>query len=350
MYQVITRRPAGLAYHDSPCGNGNSGLWDAYANGQINLQHYTEPTSGHGNGLAAVNMQNGMMTVTGIENYGDMVMLSIWNDHEKMDGNNLVKHLMLARIRVVDPFSYEVETDDAAPPAVNAQDKARVQYTLDNVDLWNVTPYKEQLVIRPANGTLAEKFDRNQKINPIGTLTIKAPEGYTKLVSASMNKQPLSSKDLTVTNGAWECSRFFPFRNSDGRAIPGTREFVLCWSNDKGDIYTETFSLCFRDAGAPLLDRLKDAYTEANKDANSTPADGVVFSLQPKAIAEAAIAAVESPGMQVIYDPERGIFHTTFDSKKGLPSLDDLDKGWVLEPSDEIRGKVTGFHVILFFF
>lgn len=52
--------------------------------------------------------------------------------------------------------------------------------------------------------------------------------------------------------------------------------------------------------------------------------------------------------MTVIYDRERGIFHTTFDSKKGLPSLDDLDKGWVLEPSDEIRSKVTGFHVIPF--
>lgn len=100
--------------------------------------------------------------------------------------------------------------------------------------------------------------------------------------------------------------------------------------------------------GAPLLDRLKKAYTDANTDANSTPADDVVFSLQPEAIAQKAIDEVVSPGMTVIYDRERGIFHTTFDSKKGLPSLDDLDKGWVLEPSDEIRAKVTGFHVFPF--
>lgn len=347
LYGVTTRRPADLAYHDSVCGNGGGGIWDAYAKGEIPLRHYTEPTSAHGNGLAAVNMQNGMMTVTAIENYGDMMMLSIWNDHEKMDGNKLVKHLMLARIRVVDPFSYEAETGDDAPPAVNAQDEARVKYTLHTESQWKVTRYEEQLVICPTKGTLAEQFERGQ-INPIGTLSITAPEGYTALASASMEMQPLPPQELTVTNGVWECSRVFPFQTYDGRAVPGTREFVLCWRNDQGDIYRETFALCFRDTGAPLLDRLKDAYTDANKGANSTPADDVVFSLQPEAIAQKAIDEVVSPGMTVIYDRERGIFHTTFDSKKGLPSLDDLDKGWVLEPSDEIRGKVTGFHVIPF--
>lgn len=344
LYGVTTRRPAGLAYHDSVCGNGNSGLWDAYAKGKINLQHYTEPTSGHGNGLAAVNMQNGMMTVTAIENYGDMTMLSIWNDHEKMDGDNLVKHLMLARIRVVDPFSYEAETGDDAPPAVNAQDKARVQYKLDKKDQWKVTRYEDQLVICPTNGTLADQFEPGF-IDSIGTFSITAPEGYTALASASMEMQPLPPQELNVINGVWECSRVFPFQTYDGRAVPGTREFVLCWRNDKGDIYKETFALCFRDTGAPLLDRLKEAYKGAN---GVTTADDVVFSLQPEKIAQKAIDEVVSPGMTVIYDRERGIFHTTFDSKKGLPSLDDLDKGWVLEPSDEIRSKVTGFHVIPF--
>lgn len=347
LYGVTTRRPADLAYHDSVCGNGGGGIWDAYAKGEIPLRHYTEPTSAHGNGLAAVNMQNGLMAVTAIENYGDMMMLSIWNDHEKMDGDNLVKHLMLARIRVVDPFSYEAETGDDAPPAVNAQDEARVQYKLDNEDQWKVTRYEEQLVICPAEGTLAKQFEPGF-IDSIGTLSITAPEGYTALDAVSMEMQRLPTQELTVTNGVWTCVHVSPFQTYDGRAVPGTREFVLYWSNDQGNIYKEAFALCFRDTGAPLLDRLKDAYTEANKGANSTPADDVVFSLQPEAIAQKAIDEVVSPGMTVIYDRERGIFHTTFDSKKGLPSLDDLDKGWVLEPSDEIRGNVTGFHVIPF--
>ena len=311
LYDVITRSPAGLTYHDSLCGNGGGGIWDAYAKGEIPLRHYTEPTSGHGNGLTAVNMQNGMMTVTAIENYGDMMMLSIWNDHEKMDGDNLVKHLMLARIRVVDPFSYEVETGDDAPPAVNAQDEARVQYKLDNEGQWKVTRYEEQLVICPANGTLAEQFERD-RINPIGTLSITAPEGYTALDAVSMEMQWLPRQELNVINGVWECARVFPFQTRDGRAVPGTREFVLYWSNDQGNIYRETFALCFRDTGAPLLDRLKDAYTDANKDANSTPADDVVFSLQPEAIAQKAIDEVVSPGMTVIYDRERGSLTVCF--------------------------------------
>ena len=311
LYDVITRSPAGLTYHDSLCGNGGGGIWDAYAKGEIPLRHYTEPTSGHGNGLTAVNMQNGMMTVTAIENYGDMMMLSIWNDHEKMDGDNLVKHLMLARIRVVDPFSYEAETGDDAPPAVNAQDEARVQYTLHTESQWKVTRYKEQLVICPANGTLAEQFERD-RINPIGTLSITAPEGYTALDAVSMEMQWLPRQELNVINGVWECARVFPFQTRDGRAVPGTREFVLYWSNDQGNIYRETFALCFRDTGAPLLDRLKDAYTDANKDANSTPADDVVFSLQPEAIAQKAIDEVVSPGMTVIYDRERGSLTVCF--------------------------------------
>lgn len=310
LYDVITRSPAGLTYHDSLCGNGG-GIWDAYAKGEIPLRHYTEPTSGHGNGLAAVNMQNGMMTVTAIENYGDMMMLSIWNDHEKMDGDNLVKHLMLARIRVVDPFSYEAVTGDDAPPAVNAQDEARVQYKLDNEGQWKVTRYEEQLVICPANGTLAEQFERD-RINPIGTLSITAPEGYTALDAVPMEMQWLPRQELNVINGVWECARVFPFQTRDGRAVPGTRAFVLYWSNDQGNIYRETFALCFRDTGTPLLDRLKDAYTDANKDANSTPADDVVFSLQPEAIAQKAIDEVVSPGMTVIYDRERGSLTVCF--------------------------------------
>lgn len=311
LYDVITRSSAGLTYHDSLCGNGGSGIWDAYAKGEIPLRHYTEPTSGHGNGLAAVNMQNGMMTVTAIGNYGDMMMLSIWNDHEKMDGDNLAKHLMLARIRVVDPFSYEAKTGDDAPPAVNAQDEARVQYKLDNEGQWKVTRYEEQLVICPANGTLAEQFERD-RINPIGTLSITAPEGYTALDAVSMEMQWLPRQELNVINGVWECARVFPFQTRDGRAVPGTREFVLYWSNDQGNIYRETFALCFRDTGTPLLDRLKDAYTDANKDANSTPADDVVFSLQPEAIAQKAIDEVVSPGMTVIYDRERGSLTVCF--------------------------------------
>ena len=76
-YTVTHRNTTNGAYHSAAAGNGNSGMWDAYANGSIGLQHYTDPTDAFGFGLAAVNVQGELMTITAMENYGDMMMLSI---------------------------------------------------------------------------------------------------------------------------------------------------------------------------------------------------------------------------------------------------------------------------------
>ena len=65
------------------------------------------------------------------------------------------------------------------------------------------------------------------RINPIGTLSITAPEGYTALDAVSMEMQWLPRQELNVINGVWECARVFPFQTRDGRAVPDTREFVL---------------------------------------------------------------------------------------------------------------------------
>lgn len=83
--------------------------------------------------------------------------------------------------------------------------------------------------------------------------------------------------------------------------------------------------------GAPLLDRLKKAYT----DANSTPADDVVFSLQPTSAAQAAIDAVKSPGMTVIYDRERGSLTVCFSFSQGY-------RGMLVEWMDA-NNKVLGY-------
>lgn len=89
---------------------------------------------------------------------------------------------------------------------------------------------------------------------------------------------------------------------------------------------------------APLLDRLKDAYKEANKDVNSTSADEadkIIFSLQPEAIAEKAIDEVVSPGMTVIYDRERGSLTVCFSFSQGY-------RGMLVEWMDA-NNKVLGY-------
>lgn len=49
-------------------------------------------------------------------------------------------------------------------------------------------------------------------------------------------------------------------------------------------------------------------------------------------------------GLDVTYDKSTGRFQATFDGSKGLPSLADLDKGFVLVPDDAFKDKVAGFH------
>ena len=342
-YQVIFRNPTGGDYHESTAGNGNSGVWDAWAKGEISLRKNSDRTDSKGFGLAAVNTRDGFMTVNAIENYGEMMVLSVWNSNENMNEGSPVKNLVLVRIRVVDQFSYETEAGmgEESLPAVNVKDKERVKVTGVNAEIWNVTREAERLVVRPKDGTLASKFENGQ-ISPIGTLTIKAPEGYTELDSVIMNGKPMNEKSFE--NGVWTCPRFFPFQDNSSAAMVSTRTFVLNWKNGSGQnakYFPETFTLYFGESRSAVEDALNKAYRD-NYQVNTN----MTVSLQPGTEAEKDISAVGGTGINVIYDEITGGFHTTFDSKKGMPTLALLEKGMVIEPSAEIKGKgtVAGFH------
>lgn len=338
-YQVIFRNPTGGGYHESTAGNGNSGVWDAWAKGEISLRKNSDRTDSRGFGLAAVNMRDGFMTVNAIENYGEMMVLSVWNSNENMNEGSPVKNLVLVRIRVVDQFSYEAEA--GMVPAVNVKDKERVKVTGVNAEIWNVTREAERLVVRPKDGTLASKFENGQ-ISPIGTLTIKAPEGYTELDSVIMNGKPMNEKSFE--NGVWTCPRFFPVQDNGNAAMVSTRTFVLNWKSGSGQnakYFPETFTLYFGESSSAVEDALNKAYKD-NYQVNTD----MTISLQPKTNMEKDIGAVGDNGINVIYDEITGGFHTTFDSKKGMPTLALLEKGMVIEPSAEIKenGTVAGFH------
>lgn len=338
-YQVIFRNPTGGDYHESTAGNGNSGVWDAWAKGEISLRKNSDRTDSKGFGLAAVNTRDGFMTVNAIENYGEMMVLSVWNSNKNMNEGSPVKNLVLVRIRVVDQFSYEAEA--GMVPAVNVKDKERVKVTGVNAEIWNVTREAERLVVRPKDGTLASKFENGQ-ISPIGTLTIKAPEGYTELDSVIMNGKPMNEKSFE--NGVWTCPRFFPVQDNGNAAMVSTRTFVLNWKSGSGQnakYFPETFTLYFGESSSAVEDALNKAYKD-NYQVNTD----MTISLQPKTNMEKDIGAVGDNGINVIYDEITGGFHTTFDSKKGMPTLALLEKGMVIEPSAEIKenGTVAGFH------
>ena len=337
-YQVIFRNPTGGDYHESTAGNGNSGVWDAWAKGEISLRKNSDRTDSKGFGLAAVNTRDGFMTVNAIENYGEMMVLSVWNNNENMNEGSPVKNLVLVRIRVVDQFSYEAET--GMVPAVNVKDEERVKVTGVNAEIWNVTREAERLVVRPKDGTLASKFENGQ-ISPIGTLTIKAPEGYTELDSVIMNRKPMNEKSFE--NGVWTCPRFFPFQDNGSAAMVSTRTFVLNWKSGSGQnakYFPETFTLYFGESSSAVKAALNKAYID------NGGTGSIAVSLQPGIEAEKDIGAVGDTGISVAYDEITGGFHTTFDSEKGMPTLALLEKGMVIEPSTEIKGNgaVAGFH------
>lgn len=151
-----------------------------------------------------MNQQNGVMTVNAIENYGEMMALSVWNNASSAKEGAPVKHLLTMRIRIVDQFTYEAEAGmgEEVLPAVNVQDEKRVSYTLNGENTWRVVREKERLVVRPAEGTLADKFAANNDwSNVIGTLTVATPIAGYKL--AAVNGNPVNNGGDT-----WICDRF----------------------------------------------------------------------------------------------------------------------------------------------
>ena len=342
-YTVVLRNPTNGIYHGAAAGNGNSGVWDAWAKGTIALNEYTDEMEKFSFGLAAVNTRDGFMTVNAIENYGEMMVLSVWNSNENMNEGSPVKNLVLVRIRVVDQFSYETEAGmgEESLPAVNVKDEERVKVTGVNAEIWNVAREAERLVVRPKSGTLAGKFE-NGNIESIGTLTIKAQEGYTELDSVIMNGKPMDKKSFE--NGVWTCPQFFPFQDNGNAAMVSTRTFVLNWKSASGQnakYFPETFTLYFGESRSAVEDALNKAYKD-----NYQESTNMTVSLQPKTNMEKDIGAVGDNGINVIYDEITGGFHTTFDSKKGMPTPALLEKGMVIEPSTEIKGNgaVAGFH------
>ena len=331
-YQVIFRNPTGGDYHESTAGNGNSGVWDAWAKGEISLRKNSDRTDSKGFGLAAVNTRDGFMTVNAIENYGEMMVLSVWNSNKSMKEGEPVKNLVLVRIRVVDQFSYETETGESGEtlPTVNAQDEKRVICKV-NEEMWTVTRESTRLMVRPKSGTLAGIFEAGKKWENIGTLTVAAPMSDYKLAA-------VNGKQISNGGDTWTCEQFFP--QSNGQNGPGTattRTFTLTWVSGDAQ-YDEQFTLYIGEMATTAQDRFSQIVNAGSQSSVPVVAPSEEFAN------EAMGKITAGSGLDVTYDKSTGRFQATFDGSKGLPSLADLDKGFVLVPDDAFKGKVAGFH------
>lgn len=332
-YTVVLRNPTNGIYHGAAAGNGNSGVWDAWAKGTIALNEYTDEMEKFSFGLAAVNARDGFMTVNAIENYGEMMVLSVWNSNENMNEGSPVKNLVLVRIRVVDQFSYEAESGmgEESLPAVNVKDEERVKVTGVNAEIWNVTREAERLVVRPKDGTLASIFEAGKKWKNIGTLTVAAPMSDYKLAA-------VNGKQISNGGDTWTCEQFFP--QSNGQNGPGTattRTFTLTWVSGDAQ-YDEQFTLYIGEMATTAQDRFSQIVNAGSQSSVPVVAPSEEFAN------EAMGKITAGSGLDVTYDKSTGRFQATFDGSKGLPSLADLDKGFVLVPDDAFKDKVAGFH------
>lgn len=336
-YGIVFRNKTGANYHGSAFGNGGSGYWQVWAANEETLKNSGKATTHYNSlGLAAVNQQNGVMTVNAIENYGEMMALSVWNNASSAKEGAPVKHLLTMRIRIVDQFTYEAEAGmgEEVLPAVNVQDEKRVSYTLNGENTWRVVREKERLVVRPAEGTLADKFAANNDwSNVIGTLTVATPIAGYKL--AAVNGNPVNNGGDT-----WICDRFFPQSNGQNTSgVVTTRQFTLTWTSNS-DQYAETFTLYIGENSAVVKNELNEAYKELNNGRTT------IVAFQSANDAQQDISDVSGSSVDVVYDSVTGGFHTTFDSSKPMPTAEQLEQGMVIEPGEGIdKTKVARFHV-----
>lgn len=336
-YGIVFRNKTGANYHGSAFGNGGSGYWQVWAANEETLKNSGKATTHYNSlGLAAVNQQNGVMTVNAIENCGEMMALSVWNNASSAKEGAPVKHLLTMRIRIVDQFTYEAEAGmgEEVLPAVNVQDEKRVSYTLNGENTWRVVREKERLVVRPAEGTLADKFAANNDwSNVIGTLTVATPIAGYKL--AAVNGNPVNNGGDT-----WICDRLFPQSNGQNTSgVVTTRQFTLTWTSNS-DQYAETFTLYIGENSAVVKNELNEAYKELNNGRTT------IVAFQSANDAQQDISDVSGSSVDVVYDSVTGGFHTTFDSSKPMPTAEQLEQGMVIEPGEGIdKTKVARFHV-----
>ena len=338
-YRITLRNARGLGFYGQDTGNGNSGLWDNWAAGEVKLNKRSTTSTDQNNiGMAAVNQRNGVITVNAIENYGEMMVVSAWgNAAQSSEGVNAiqlknavdpVKHLLLIRIRVVDQFTYEAE-GQAGVQTVDVTDTYRVKLLNVNEEQWTITRVAGTITLRPRG---EGKTLENMETNSVGTLTVNPPAQDWGLRSATMSSGN-NSQDVGGRNqdGSWTCPRFFPYGN-DGKAVSGERVFTLVWQSPDGKgTYAEKLTVSFAEQTSQAVEKLKVATSMTV----ITPSESTVSSNKQ--------ALGTNSGITVDYDPALGSFHTTFDDST-IPSVADLSKGLVMEPSEDIKSEVKGFH------
>ena len=300
--------------------NGNSGgsPWIPYIDGTMRLDNIRDGmVIGAGNSFAAVNYANSVLSVTPSTGFSDMRSVVALDD-----GNgDLTKYLLVYRVVVQESFYYEREDAIIVTPA----DTNRTKVTALGNE-WEATqPENGVVTVMPKIGKTIDGILGNYGKNNYQTLctvTVTAPTGYGLALDECVVKQGcgdvFSSDRTTNTDGAKVCNiAIVPVENK-----AGTSEVRLTWYNPTTkDIKQESLKII-------VTDRNVFGGLASNNIGVTTPN---------------TVASKPMSGTQVSYD-NNGVFYTKFSGTTDqLPSFDDLQKGVLIEPSNDIVDQVTHF-------
>ncbi len=297
-------------------GNGGGSAWTPYIGGTMRLDNIRDGmVIGAGNSFAAVNYANSVLSVTPSTGFSDMrSVVALGN------GNvDLTKYLLVYRVVVQESFYYEREDAIIVTPA----DTNRTKVTALGND-WEATqPENGVVTVMPKtgetiNGILGSYGKNNYQT--LGTVTVTAPTGYGLALSECKVEQGCGDAfdRATNTDGATVCNiAIIPVENEAGTSV-----VRLTWYNPTTkDIKQESLKVIVTD-----------------RNVFGGLASGNIEVTTPNTVDSNPMF-----GTKVTYD-NNGVFYTKFSGTTDqLPSFDALQKGFLLEPSNDIADQVTHF-------
>ena len=279
----------------------------------------TDGERGYSRPMAAVNQQDGVLSVTASNKYSGIRTFVMWGNAAD-EGNQVtvVKKSAIVVYIIVEGennFHYSASLEDPqGTESVNNKQIESVSFVKPSDWMYWMEP--GTVFVTPKGGKTVTETLRQQATPPaaLGQAVITAPaEGYSLVLNectASGDSRTLSANENSSDLSRCLVDIYAP------SGEPVSLKCVLVWASKTGEKISQQLNIMVRNGSK--LDTLE----------------------KPVSVPDAVPNA--GSGINVIYD--NGYFYTMFDGRT-LPTYKQLQQGVTLSPSADIAEKVTHFRV-----
>ena len=279
----------------------------------------TDGERGYSRPMAAVNQQDGVLSVTASNKYSGIRTFVMWGNAAD-EGNQVtvVKKSAIVVYIIVEGennFHYSASLEDPqGTESVNNKQIESVSFVKPSDWMYWMEP--GTVFVTPKGGKTVTETLRQQATPPaaLGQAVITAPaEGYSLVLNectASGDSRTLSANENSSDLSRCLVDIYAP------SGEPVSLKYVLVWASKTGEKISQQLNIMVRNGSK--LDTLE----------------------KPVSVPDAVPNA--GSGINVIYD--NGYFYTMFDGRT-LPTYKQLQQGVTLSPSADIAEKVTHFRV-----